>query len=226
MLVVDLDAPDRIGLPHGRQVLAEIAREADASIPRDTRTVNTPSGGQHLYFRLPDGVDLRNTAGMLGTHIDTRGTGGYVVGPGSIIQGRRYRVVCAAEPQPLPDWLLDRLRPRAQGRTPNLPMLQPSSAYVAAAVRGEAERVAHAPVGTRNDVLFRAAARLGRFVAAGQLPEADVRSALGAAAAGHVGVSGFDATEVERTIGSALRRATVAGVRSGPHRGRPNSLTR
>ena len=50
-------------------------------------------------------------------------------------------------------------------------MLPHSSAYVDAVLRGEAERVEQAAVGTRNHTLFRAAARLGSFVAQGLVAE-------------------------------------------------------
>ena len=50
-------------------------------------------------------------------------------------------------------------------------MLPHSSAYVDAVLRGEAERVEHAALGTRNHTLFRAAARLGSFVAQGLVAE-------------------------------------------------------
>src|SRR3954452_19505149 len=79
IVVIDLDAAKTRGGAHGRQSLAALARDRGEAIPRNTRTVVTPSGGQHLYFHLPPEADLRNTAGHLGTHIDTRASGGYVV---------------------------------------------------------------------------------------------------------------------------------------------------
>ena len=145
---------------------------------RNTRTVVTPSGGQHLYFRLPPEVDLRNTAGHLGRHIDTRGTGGYVVGPGSVINGRRYRLTVDAPPLPIPGWLLKELLPKPPVASPLV--LPHSSAYVNAVLRGEAERVEQAALGTRNHTLFRAAARLGSFVAQGLVAEDIVIRCAGA----------------------------------------------
>ncbi|MHA6622908.1 bifunctional DNA primase/polymerase [Pseudonocardia sp. DLS-67] len=229
LVVIDLDAPPRIGEPHGRQVLADLAREAGEEIPADTRIVNTPSGGQHLYFRLPDGLELRNTAGFLGPHIDTRASGGYVVGPGSFVHKGRYRLVSAADPQPLPGWLLDRLRPRTPtaGRGGSVVGARVRSAYVAAAVRGEVERVVRAGVGSRNDTLFRASARLGAFVAEGGLSEPEAWRVLRDAAAGHLRVAGFSASEIDRTIRSGLTRASRAPIptshRPGLRRDGPSS---
>ena len=52
----------------------------------DTKRVNTPSGGQHLYFR----GTAQNSTSKLALGIDTRGEGGYVLIPGSSIHGRPY----------------------------------------------------------------------------------------------------------------------------------------
>jgi hypothetical protein len=205
VVVVDLDAAKKPGQPHGRQSLAALARDRGETIPRHTRTVVTPSGGQHLYFRLPPEVDLRNTAGHLGQHVDTRGTGGYVVGPGSVVDGRRYRLTVDVPPLPIPGWLLQELLPNPPVAVPLV--LSQSSAYVDAVLRGEAERVEHAAVGTRNHTLFRAAARLGSFVAQGLLAEDIVIDVLEHACRHH---TNFDHRETARTIASGMRRARNA----------------
>ncbi|MGX6602068.1 hypothetical protein ACWKSP_08040 [Micromonosporaceae bacterium Da 78-11] len=72
----------------------------------------------------------------------------------------------------------------------------------------ETERVARAPVGSRNDTLNRAAFALGRFVAAGLLGDGDVVRELDAAARR----SGLGRAETRRTIRSGLtagRRAPI-----------------
>lgn len=226
LLVVDLDNPRgsiRPGrTPEGRRSLAALAVTAGEVVPRGTFTVATPRG-EHIYFRAPAGVELRNTVGRLGAFIDTRAGGGYVVGPGSVVAQGRYRVVASADPVLAPVWLVNRLRPpepSTAARTTGL-TVRPGSAYVQAALRGEAERVAVALVGQRNNALFRASARLGEFVAAGVLTAADVRSALAGACADHLGVEGFLLDEVHRTIDSGLRRATRAGC-GIDDRGRPD----
>ena len=223
IVVVDLDAAKTPGEPHGRQSLAALARDHGETIPRDTRTVVTPGGGQHLYFRLPPDVDLRNTAGHLGRHVDTRGSGGYVVGPGSIINGRRYRLTVNAPPLPVPGWLLTELLPKPPVAAAPL-VLPQSSAYVDAVLRGEAERVEQAAVGTRNHTLFRAAARLGSFVAQGLVAEDVVTYVLEHACRHH---SDFEHREVARTIASGLRRAARnAPTSASPRRPGPASLSR
>ena len=83
-------------------------------------------------------------------------------------------------------------------------MLPHSSAYVNAVLRGEAERVEQAALGTRNHTLFRAAARLGSFVAQGLVAEDVVVRLLEHACRHH---PDFGRREVARTIASGLRRA-------------------
>lgn len=59
-----------------------------------TLTVQTASGGLHLYFKMPDGIDLRNSAGKLAKGIDIRANGGYVIFPGSVrADGQSYKIL-------------------------------------------------------------------------------------------------------------------------------------
>lgn len=204
LVVIDLDAASPAE-PHGRQTLGRLAREAGESIPRSTFTVVTPGGGQHLYFRAPAGSAFTNTAGRLGSHVDTRARGGYVVGAGSIVPAGRYRLVEAATPVPLPSWLGEALKRPAYPVVPTAFESRPHTAYVAAAVLSEQRRVAAAVVGRRNSTLFTAAARLGRFVGTGLLSEGEILDALTAACRSHLAGESFDLSEVGRTIASGLR---------------------
>lgn len=45
----------------------------------ETRTHATQSGGAHMFFKVPDGITIRNSAGKLGPGLDVRGDGGYVI---------------------------------------------------------------------------------------------------------------------------------------------------
>jgi Bifunctional DNA primase/polymerase, N-terminal len=152
LLVIDLDQPNSAGetVPEpwasrgvecGRDVLDQLAADAGHVLPR-TWTVSTPSGGQHLYYRQPDGTELGNTAGRLGWKIDTRGHGGYVVGAGSVIQGQRYRADVIRRPAILPDWITAALTPPpAPIETPrSTPDPRDASAYTLAALAGELDK--------------------------------------------------------------------------------------
>lgn len=61
-----------------------------------TLEVTTPTGGKHYYY-LTD-TEYSNKAGIL-PGVDVRGLGGYVVGPGSTINGTLYEAKQLTEPQ-------------------------------------------------------------------------------------------------------------------------------
>jgi hypothetical protein len=79
--------------------------------------VATPSDGLHLYFRVPAGRIITSTSGGrsgLGPGIDTRGPGrggrgGYLIGLGSVVDGRPYIVDRDIPIAELPGWLADLL---------------------------------------------------------------------------------------------------------------------
>ena len=75
-----------------------------------TLTISTPSGGRHLWFKgtVPSSVE------RVGAGLDIRGTGGYVLIPGSVIDGKYYAVESAAPPADGPDWLRARAAPRVR----------------------------------------------------------------------------------------------------------------
>lgn len=54
----------------------------------------TASGGLHLFLKMPEGADIRNSAGKLGAGIDVRGNCGYVIFAGSYrADGEAYTFV-------------------------------------------------------------------------------------------------------------------------------------
>jgi AAA domain/Bifunctional DNA primase/polymerase, N-terminal len=63
--------------------------------PEDFVTIEarTPTGGRHLFYRLPEGTTVQNTVGKLASGVDTRGFHGYVVGPGSVVADGEYEWV-------------------------------------------------------------------------------------------------------------------------------------
>ncbi|NJA56508.1 bifunctional DNA primase/polymerase, partial [Streptomyces sp. NEAU-H3] len=65
-----------------------------------TVRVATPSGGAHLWLSAPAGLTVRNSASRLAPGIDVRGTGGYLVGPGSRTTRGVYRFLPGAPPGP------------------------------------------------------------------------------------------------------------------------------
>lgn len=191
--VIDLDAAHGAdppaqwtGVRHGGEVLARLADQTGQPFPGDTFTVRTPSGGSHLYFRVPSGLELRNTVARLGWRVDSRGSGGYVVAAGSLLRAGRYVVTNEAPIAPLPSWLVPLLEP-----PPTLPDLpigwhrdEPvSQTRKNAYLRTIHDSVAGTPRGRRHHVLVRAAFTLGRLVAGGDLTIEDARDCLYDAAA-------------------------------------------
>lgn len=76
----------------------------------------TPSGGRHLLYTTPEpckqGVDV------LGSGLDIRSRGGYILGPGSVIDGKAYQQINGHGTMvPCPAWLVDRLGADRRDRT-------------------------------------------------------------------------------------------------------------
>jgi hypothetical protein len=160
--------------------------------------VRTGGGGWHVWFR-PTGYGNRV---RLLPGLDWRGAGGYVLAPPSRhASGADYT------------WLIkpNKDLPRApralttliEGPPPAEPMprsVAHPDRYAAVALEAEVDRVARAPVGSRNDTLNRAAFALGRLVAAGMVDAWTVRSELERAA--HY--AGLGRAEIRRTIQSGM----------------------
>src|SRR5262249_32485279 len=96
---------------HGGDATLSALVAKHGSLPPTLQAI-TGGGGFHLYFRAPEGVDIRNSTGKLGAGIDVRGKGGYVLLPPSLhISGRRYAWESGLKEKgiglaPLPDWVI------------------------------------------------------------------------------------------------------------------------
>lgn len=103
--LVVLDSDRREGYD-GEEALYELEKRYGA-LP-NTWVCLTPSGGQHRIFLAPD-YPVANSAGKLGTGLDIRGDGGYVIVAGSMLpDGRGYEMEASSPPSPttMPAWLL------------------------------------------------------------------------------------------------------------------------
>lgn len=210
LLVVDLDTPHETHrsadeqAQSGREVLRVLAEQAGEPFPTETYTVATPSGGQHLYFTAPVDRELRCTIGHLGSRIDTRGRGGYVVAAGSVLRDGSYRIQHDVAVAPLPTWIAEALTPvPAGGADLRLPPERAAS-YIDAIVRDETNAVAQATTGQRHRTLLKAAGTLGRLVGAGELDYSHTESTLHEAANRHIGRDGFTPQEADTTIRAGL----------------------
>jgi hypothetical protein len=178
-----------------------------------TWTHRTRSGGLHVLFEHRRG--LRNWTGRPVPGIDGRGDGGYIVW----WPMAGLAVECDAHPAPWPSWLLGEIHPQPLdlgqsrqdgGRTCNFAYFahfaqsrerRSSPRYCVAALRDAEQRIAAAPLGSRNATLNREAYSIGRLVLAGGLVDQEAADALAAAAI----AAGLPARETLATLGSAFR---------------------
>ena len=103
-------------------------------------TVNTGKG-RHLYFKMPEDVEIKCSTSKIAPHIDIRGNGGYVVAPHSVHpNGSQYQWVNFDFNQDFPtapEWLIDLIN---NPEKTDIDMLL--------------DEIANAPEGTRNDRLL------------------------------------------------------------------------
>ncbi|SCK47276.1 bifunctional DNA primase/polymerase [Streptomyces sp. WMMB 322] len=180
LVVVDLDVPKEGAkdAPCGAATFRALCERAGQPIP-ETFTVRTAGGGWHLYFTAPEGVRLRNTSRTLGPGIDTRAWGGYVVAPGSSIDGRLYVFAAGVRPEPLPTWLLEAITATTGPAAPRtIAPARNASRCAQVALEREGNAVANAVKGEREATLFKAARAMGRFVAWGDIPRDEVEEAF------------------------------------------------
>jgi hypothetical protein len=241
LLAVDLDLPhdgEVSGSPDvvdGVTMLQALAARTPGALITPTLTVVTASGGRHLVYRAPAGVPLRNSARRLGFCIDTRAGGGYIVGIGSVVDGRRYSLEGSiTDPAVLPGWLLTLLtaapKPPKAGRAPARPEVVArlreltrqgtrEQRWAHGILRSEHDDLAAAHEGGRNDRLNLAAYRAGQLVGAGLLDQALAEQTLTEAAAA-CGLGDALTAEVAKTLRSGMaagmarpRRMGTAAVR-------------
>jgi hypothetical protein len=148
-----------------------------------TWTARTRGGGWHYIYTLPDGVTLPNTAKKSPNAVhgdaDTRGEGGYILVFPSVIDGKQYQWVNDIEPATLPQWIVDRVRPKTETRMATRQMfLMVSSSWAQKALDEECAIVSSTPKGGRHAVLVRASFKIGQIVAGGHLSASSAESYL------------------------------------------------
>ena len=93
--VIDCDKPSEDGGPDGWQCLQALTGDYGTDKLPATLVTKTPHG-VHLYYRMPAGMDiglLKNAVHEQNLPIDLRVSNrGYVLGPGSVIDGKRYEL--------------------------------------------------------------------------------------------------------------------------------------
>ena len=97
---------DKRATKDGFKALAELGLD----LP-ETFTVGTPSDGEHYYY---DAQGIEFGQADLAPGINIRATNGYVVGPGSVFNGKPYVIKRDVEVAPLPAKLAEKLKAVAQ----------------------------------------------------------------------------------------------------------------
>lgn len=213
VLDVDVHKDDDGNVINGYETLA--ALEAKYGDLPATATAKTAGGGEHRYFRYVPGVRNR---GKLGAGLDVRGSGGYVIAPGSrMIDGSEYvwldhdgdGLPPLAE---APDWLLSLVLPaQTEAATPADYRYTPGTNdhYVERAVEAELHELASTPTGGRGEAVNRSAFNLGTLVGAGALSRSEAEAGLFDAAY----ACGVVAKDGEREIHAKIRRGLDAGIK-------------
>lgn len=207
-------------------LLCEIRGVMPLTATDSTITVQTPSGGLQLWYRVDPTTPWTPSAGKLGWQLDVRAGRSYGIAPGTATPKGTYTALGTCRTvADLPEWLAEdllRTGHQRQVTTPTVsadwspPKLAGGRGYVATALRGELEKVASAPNGQRSEALNSAAYYLGQFVGAGLLDRGAVHAAITDAAA----AAGVDPGErkaqdtIHRGLEAGMRRPRVIGDRA------------
>jgi hypothetical protein len=223
LVIIDLDMPKpgyelppewraEPGVADGEDVYTVLAERAGIRGWTDaygTYTVATPSGGKHMYFLAPPGRRIGNKP--LGPLADVRGggdgDGGYVLGPGSILDGRKYEVITDLDPAPLPDWVAALLDPPRRDSYPAASVSHAVSGSRYGRLRGLVQTVLDSTPGNRNAPLFWAACRAAEMVSIGEI-DRDTAERVLVDAALTAGLRGGE-HEARRTIASGFRQGAT-----------------
>lgn len=212
VLDVDVHKDDDGNIINGYETIAAL-EDKYGPLPR-TAVAKTAGGGEHHYFSYAPGVRNR---GRLGAGLDVRGSGGYVIAPGSVTaDGKEYIWVDydgAGLPPlvPAPDWLLELVLPQHQPTTTTAYTYERGEhdAYVERAVQAELETLASTHQGGRGEQVNKSAFSLGTLVGAGALSRSEAEAGLFDAAY----ANGVVAKDGEREIRAKIRRGLDAGIK-------------
>jgi hypothetical protein len=194
--VLDIDTKNADGITELRKLEAKFG-----ALPA-TYTVRTPSGGYHYYFKMPDGITIKNSASKIAPGIDVRGENGYVIAaPSMMADGRKYEAVdngfLASDAVFAPPWLIERVT--SDGSKKSFQKIDAKGWAHRILVR-KCEELAKTDEGSRNVTLNKIAFHVGMLVGQGALDRSAVFDALLEAAR----KCGQEDGEARKTINSGL----------------------
>lgn len=157
LIVVDIDVKgDKNGMETWKKL------EAQGFHFPQTFTQKTPSGGYHLFYRTTEAV--RQGAEVLGDGMDIRSRGGYVVGPGSKLNGLDQPYLALKQTQNLPtvaapSWMEERLK-IIPTTTPNENDKKDTEGLFVEGIKSYLKRAPEATQGNRDDTAYKVACQL------------------------------------------------------------------
>jgi len=189
----------------------------------ETRTHKTRSGGLHLLFRVPEDIDIRNSASRIAPGVDVRGEGGYIILPPS----PGYAVADESEPAEMPRWLIRACMPPevapAAPQAPRAAARHGGTPYGLVALDAECQAVTRAPFGRQEPTLNEAGLKVGALIAGGELEEGPALAELLAAARfipSEPGREAWSPAEIEKKVRRAIQDGK-AKPRQAPARPAP-----
>lgn len=206
LIGLDLDRKNGVD---GVWELRKLAARHGISVPR-TVIIATPSGGWHAWWTGPADVKVPNRAGHMAPGVDVRGSGGYLVGPGSRSVRGLYTLASSPDDitvRPIPEQLLQLMVKPTHEPKPSSGYRQPLGPKAGGgALVGLVRLVLDAPEGQRNNRLYWSACKAFEHASAGRLDADAAERALTRAAVER----GLPDKEAEATIKSA--RGVVLGA--------------
>ncbi len=216
LVVIDVDAKHDVD---GWDSLTA-AMDKLGELPGPTRMASTPNGGGHFYFRAPEGVEIRNSAGKLGPGLDVRARGGYVVAAPSVIDGKTYRWDITEPAKVLPSaWakaMAVPIRKAPEGRLPSAQHTKRRTRrYCVVANERACKNLRDTPLGGRNEAILRYGTSMGGLIYTGGITEQEIIDGM------HWACSHWDIRErdIRKDLGTLCR-----GVEWGRQHPRPLEL--
>jgi len=176
----------------------------------------TPRGGSHFLYALSEplpgtvGSNPDDAKNKFGYKVDSRGDGGYLLLAPSVVDGKPYTWIDAAAPlAPLPQFILDIMRPKKAERIPYIPSTvtgHGTSKWGTRTLELVCADMAAANEGGRNNTLNTCSFRVAQAVAGGHIDEWEARNALLDAAVS----TGLPEKEAKRTIDSGFKGGLMA----------------
>lgn len=145
----------------GTETLKMLALAED--FPQSAGSI-TQGGGLHMIYRLPEHTVIKGGNGKLGKGIDVKSWGGYIVAPGSEIDGRPYRWANDFAPALPPQWMLDLCTAaRPKGEKAGQRIVEEDDKGIELAQAWLARHAPDAAEGERDDAGFKVAAKFYDF---------------------------------------------------------------